>query len=70
LPGFLNDRRNLLVSRLEMEGQARQVLLAIAAIDGWYLNKNLYRKVAGDGLVDSVTAQTVFSGVMAMVDAL
>ena len=55
LPTFIQQRRDALLGRLEKEGKAHKVLLALATIDGWFLYRALYRRLAGDELVDGLS---------------
>jgi AcrR family transcriptional regulator len=60
LPGFIVERRQALAETLLSHGgpgHVRRMLAALASIDGWFLFRNLYGRVAGDEIVASMTEE-------------
>ncbi|BDI28853.1 TetR family transcriptional regulator [Capsulimonas corticalis] len=58
IPDFLTERRAQLLARVSQDRAGfPKLLLALAAMDGWFLYRDLYRRVLGDSVQDEDVAE-------------
>lgn len=69
-PEFIQERRQALAGKVLHQGGPSRVLgvlSAIAWIDGWFLFRNLYKRLASEELLESMSDEMLMRNAIAMV---
>src|ERR1044072_2162177 len=67
IPDVVADRKDGLLHQLNRDGDQEQLLrflFALAAVDGWFLFRNLYRRLVGDSILADEVEEKLRRSVM------
>jgi AcrR family transcriptional regulator len=71
IPHVVEERIGPMLEQVKADPSNAKVvrlLMAFAAMDGWFLYRNLYRRLAGDGILDESVQQQMLDNVLRMVE--